>query len=278
MVARNPDAESSLPFLLAIPVGDDPLVLKAREPWPRTAKVYCHRADGEWPADPDIVDDVGVKLCRRRGVAIDLVLERGRENRSQFVFTRMKNGREAIFWQTARTARASRPGVRVPGRRASWLADFVIVVDTRERYPYRFAKQQVETERRSLPVGDYGVLVDGEPVGIVERKSLADLARAVTDGGLAFRMAELSAIDHGAVVVEDRYSAVFKHEHVSGGYLADLLARIQVRYPTVPIVFCESRPLAEEWTFRFLGAALAQSVDDPDDPTAPRIWKETIDE
>jgi len=25
----------------------------------------------------------------------------------------------------------------------------------------------------------------------------------------------------------------------------------------VPIVFCETRPLAEEWTYRFLGAALA---------------------
>ena len=33
-------------------------------------------------------------------------------------------------------------------------------------------------------------------------------------------------------------------------------ATLAVRYPTVPIVFCETRPLAEEWT-TFLGAALA---------------------
>jgi hypothetical protein len=25
----------------------------------------------------------------------------------------------------------------------------------------------------------------------------------------------------------------------------------------VPIVFCETRPLAQEWTYRFLGAAAA---------------------
>jgi len=35
--------------------------------------------------------------------------------------------------------------------------------------------------------------------------------------------------------------------------------RVQVRYPNVPIVFCDTRPLAEEWTFRFLGAALANA-------------------
>ena len=44
------------------------------------------------------------------------------------------------------------------------------------------------------------------------------------------------------------------------GYAADLLARMQVRWPTVPIVFCETRPLAEEWTFRFLGAVLAEAA------------------
>jgi hypothetical protein len=58
-------------------------------------------------------------------------------------------------------------------------------------------------------------------------------------------------------VVEDRYADVFKLEDVAPGFIAELLATVQVRYPTVPIVFCETRPLAEEWTFRFLGAALA---------------------
>jgi hypothetical protein len=36
-----------------------------------------------------------------------------------------------------------------------------------------------------------------------------------------------------------------------------MFAALTVRYPTVPITFCETRPLAEEWTYRFLGAALA---------------------
>jgi len=37
--------------------------------------------------------------------------------------------------------------------------------------------------------------------------------------------------------------------------IADGLAELQVRWPNVPIVFCETRPLAEEWTYRYLAAA-----------------------
>lgn len=44
--------------------------------------------------------------------------------------------------------------------------------------------------------------------------------------------------------------------------VAEMLAAAQVRYPNVPIVFCETRPLAQEWTYRFLGAALAQADED----------------
>jgi hypothetical protein len=43
--------------------------------------------------------------------------------------------------------------------------------------------------------------------------------------------------------------------------VADDLAEAQVRFPTVPIVFCETRKLAQEWTYRFLGAALAHHHD-----------------
>ena len=52
MVARNPDPDSRLPYLIRLPLADGPLVLKAGAPWPRTAKVYCHRADG-WPEVAD---------------------------------------------------------------------------------------------------------------------------------------------------------------------------------------------------------------------------------
>jgi ERCC4 domain len=265
VVARNPEPRSTLPYLLSVPLPGGPLLLKAREPWPRTAKVYCHRAaPADWPADVEVVEEVPVRSCVRRGVAIDLVLDRPRENRSQLVFARLpgQGGREAIFWQTARTTAKARPGVRVPRRRAAGHTVLEILVDTRERYPWRFTPQQVHTQRRALPAGDYAVEVDGEVVAAVERKTLADLAGTLVDGSLTYTMAELTSLPRAAVVVEDRYSGLFKLEHANGGWVAELLAALQVRYPAVPIVFAETRPLAQEWAFRFLGAARANAQAD----------------
>jgi hypothetical protein len=269
-VARNPDPSSQLPFLVRLPLPDGDLVLKAREPWPRTGAVYCHPADGEWPEPPErvqIVEQVPVRSCRRRGAAIDLVLDRPREHRSQLVFTRTR-GRQVIFWQSPRTARAARPGVRVPGRRASRLAELTILVDSRERYPWRFGRHpEVTVVRRALPAGDYAVEVPGggELAAVVERKTLADLASSVVDGSLGYLLAELAALPRAAVAVEDRYASVFRLEHVQPGFVADLLGALAVRYPTVPVVFCDTRPLAQEWAYRFLGAALAQH-EDPNNP------------
>ena len=108
-----------------------------------------------------------------------------------------------------------------------------------------------------MPAGDYAVTDDdGEIVAAVERKSLADLVSTVTNGKLRFAMAALAALPLAAVVVEDRYSAIFKLTRVRPRIVADGIAELQVRYPTVPIVFCETRQLAQEWTYRFLGAAL----------------------
>lgn len=44
------------------------------------------------------------------------------------------------------------------------------------------------------------------------------------------------------------------------GGIADGLARLRVRYPEIQIVFADSRKFAEEWTYRFLAAALADSM------------------
>ncbi len=257
-VATNPEPDSSLPFLIRLPLPQGDLILKARDSWPRTAKVYCHRAE-RWPEDPQIVERIPIRSCQRRGVAIDLVLDRPRENRSQLVFTRIQGGREGIFWQSPRTTRQARPGIRVPRRRAAELSHLTILVDSRERYPYKFAQQQATTRRQKLPAGDYGIAHDDKIVAVVERKSLHDLVRRLIDGQLTYALADMAAIPRAAVVIEDRYSNLFKLEHTKPGFVTEMLAALIVRYPTVPIHFGETRPLAEEWTYRFLGAALAHA-------------------
>jgi len=268
VLARNPDPESSLPYLLRLPI-EGGIILKAKADWPRASRVYCHPLE-VWPDDAEVIEEVAVKLCHRRGSAIDLVLDRRINNRSQFVFTKLR-GRPAIFWQTARAAKGARPGVRIPKRRASGLKVLDVVIDTRERYPYRFANHEVTKSRAALPAGDYAVMVGDVVVASVERKTADDFRSSLVDGSLTFLVAELSALPAAAVVVEERYSSMLRSDHVTPGWIAELIARVQVRYPTVPIVFCDARKFAEEWTYRFLGAAFAElgvpirdAVEDPD--------------
>jgi hypothetical protein len=261
VVARNPDQESSLPFLIRLPIGPGGVVLKAADSWPRTAKVFCH-PETSWPAEADVVDRVPVRSCVRRGASIDLVLDRGRENRSQIVFTRIRGGQEAIFWQTARTSRQARPNVGLPRSRSA-AGRLTIFVDSLERYPWKFSHQQATTVRRTLAAGDYAVEVDGRVVASVERKSLADLVATLTTGRLRYVLAELASLPRAAVVVEDRYSAVFRLDRVRPGVVADGLAEAQVRFSSVPIVFCETRALAQEWSYRFLGAASLELASQP---------------
>ena len=170
-------------------------------------------------------------------------------------------GREAVFWQTQKTARAANPGGRIPRRRA--LDEPVtITVDTRERYPYRFAQQGADSVRATVAAGYYAIHApDGRLLAAVERKSLDDLASTLSDGSLAFQLQRLAELPLAAIVVEARYSALFKLEHVDGTWLADQLTRLQVRYPGIPIVFADTRRHAEDWTHRFLTTALTDAAE-----------------
>jgi ERCC4 domain len=257
LIARNPDPDSRLPFLLRLPLGGG-LMFRTSGTWPRTNALYCYPVPvEEWPDEPDVIERVAVRSCVRRGAAIDLVLARSRENRSQLVFTTAR-GRDAVFWQSPRTRKQARPGVGTPTARAAGLAELEIVVDSHEQYPYRFTKQgAVRVVRRALPAGDYGLTVAGRLVAAVERKSLPDLVTSLTTGKLKYALGELAALPRAAVVVEDRYSRLFTLDHVRPAVVADGPAELQVGWPTVAIVFCETRPLAEQWTYRYLAAAKA---------------------
>jgi ERCC4 domain len=254
LVAVNPDPDSTLGYLLRLPLGGG-MVFRTSGTWPRAKALYCHPVSSdEWPTSPDIVESAPIRSCVRRGAAIDLILDRGRENRSQLVFTTAR-GRDAVFWQSPRTRKQARPNVTTPTARAAGIVSLEILVDTRERYAYRFASQQASTVKRALPCGDYGITIDGALIAAVERKSLADLVSSLTNGKLRYAVGDLAALPRAAVVVEDRYSQIFKLDRVRPAVVADGLAELQVRWPSVPVTFAETRQLAEEWTYRYLAAA-----------------------
>jgi hypothetical protein len=150
-----------------------------------------------------------------------------------------------------------------------------IAVDTRERYPYRFVQQGAETVRATVSAGDYAIhSPERRQLAAVERKSLDNLASTLSDGTLAFQLQRLAELPLAAVVVEARYAALFKLAHVNGDWLADQLARLEVRYPEVTIVFADSRRYAEDWTYRFLATALADTTDPTRTPNTLHVdWR-----
>jgi hypothetical protein len=256
VIARNPVEGSRLPYLLRLPLPDGPLALATRDTWPATRDLYCHELD-DWPLGAETLEEVPVVHCRRRGASVELVLARRTRRRSLFVFTR-KRGRPLIFWRSDATARTARPGVRVPAARGL-EQPLRLVVDDRERYPWRFAGKPVEVERRRLPAGDYAVLEDDRLIAAVERKRPAELASQAIAGRLNLLMAELAALPRAAVVVEGRLSDVIKAadaQEVRAGWVPSVLASLQADHPNVPLLFAETPKLAGDLAYRWLAACL----------------------
>ncbi len=171
----------------------------------------------------------------------------------------MARGRPAIWWQTQKTAQAANPGARIPRGRST--GSLTIAVDTREKYGWKFADRAMAIERRALPAGDYAAIVGQAVVAAVERKTLENLATSLSDGSLAFQLQRLAELSKAAIVVEGDYPDLFRTQPGRGSWLADMLARLAVRYPEVPVVFAGSRKFAEEWAYRFLSAAVADHTE-----------------
>ena len=55
-VARNPDHDSRLPYLVYLPI-DGGVVLKARDSWPRAARVYCAQVATPWDESGELVGE-----------------------------------------------------------------------------------------------------------------------------------------------------------------------------------------------------------------------------
>ena len=127
----------------------------------------------------------------------------------------------------------------MPTARASGLQELEITVDSHERYAYGFSDQQATLRRQALMAGDYGVIRGGTLLATVERKSLADLVGSLTTGKLKYQLTELAPVPRAAVVARTA------------------TPRCSGSSTSVPIVFCETRKLAQEWTYRFLAAATA---------------------
>jgi hypothetical protein len=79
-------------------------------------------------------------------------------------------------------------------------------------------------------------------------------------GILSFQLPRLAEAGRAAaIVVEGDDPDLFRTQPRRGSWLADMLGRLAVRYPEIPVVFAGSRRFAEEWTYRFFGAVVADA-------------------
>jgi ERCC4-type nuclease len=137
-----------------------------------------------------------------------------------------------------------------------------IIIDTREQAFFDFSGFQAETERATLPAGDYSLPGFEDRVAI-ERKELNDLIACLMNGNRERFERELGKLRYyelAAVVVEASLEDVSK-----GRYRSDMSAHsalqsifaFQVRY-RVPFIFAGSRTAAQYVTFSLLEKYLGE--------------------
>jgi hypothetical protein len=230
--------------------------------WPGPGQqVFCLRERELDPAEPlDEIERVPVAHLARVGRKLTVALDRPNRKRCEFLVVRKEKvdgsgAYEQVFFRTESGIRAHRSRTRVELRAPD--AALHVVIDSGERYPWRFPGATVE--RRKLAVGDYALLDAGRVAAVVERKSfdniLGDLGAIQA---LHQTLADLASHEAAALVIEAQYADFLDPRRVAGrwppAYLARALAEVTALHPTLPVVFAGNRKLANLWTERFFPA------------------------
>ena len=240
------------------------LVLRTQDRWPAAGKnIFCLRE--KEPPDPDEVleeiERVPVVAFHDRGRRTSVVLDRKRYKRCDFLFLSKTYKRspdrsyEQIYWLTQRSIQQRRPAYKRTLSGSS--TSLTVRIDSKERYPWRFPGAQ-HIERHPLPIGDYA-LMDGENIlAVVERKTFDNL---LGDFGmmpvLHQRLAELATYPNHALAIEAPYSDFLnpkKVHHYSPSFCAKVIGELYALHPSLRVVFCANRKLANEWTRQYFAA------------------------
>jgi len=231
-----------------------------KDAWPAEGKnTFCLRPERHTEPWSCVAskERVPIKTLKRRGNLLTVVLERSVRKRCEFVFTekayKNKPGKyEQIFWRTQHHFRQRPASIRASTQGAG---DAEILVDTQERYPFKFPRSR----RERLPVGDYAVAGShGELLGVVERKRFDDFLGGLSSINiLHMTLSELATYPAAAMTVEAPYH-YFLNPDKLGPYSLKasraeyLIMELFTTHPGVHLVFLENRKVAERWCAAFL--------------------------
>ncbi len=248
------------PYRIAIEQGGRVLfAIRAKESWPGAgSQVFCLRERELDPAEAlETIEQIPVSHLARLGRKLSVTLDRPQRKRCEFLILEKprKDGGsyEQVFFRTEAAVRAHRSSKYAE---LATRADFRVVVDSAERYPWTFAGADVT--RRRLPVGDYALIHDERPVAIAERKTLDNLLGDLAElKGLHQQLAELAAWPHAALVIEAQYADFGKPDKIGrwpSAHLLRVLGELPALFPNVQCVFAGNRKLANIWAQRWFAA------------------------
>ncbi|ABK18102.1 ERCC4 domain-containing protein [Syntrophobacter fumaroxidans] len=130
-----------------------------------------------------------------------------------------------------------------------------LIIDTREQTPYGFEGYDVQTERGTLPTGDYSLAGFEDRVAI-ERKSLDDLIGCLSHDRERFEkeLCRAKALDFFSVVIEAPLSNILAsrfRSRMTVNAAVETIAAFSTRYRT-PFLFCGNRAGGERMTYSLL--------------------------
>jgi len=235
--------------------------LKTQEKWPGPGKnIFC-KFEG-YCEEEELPTEKPIEKClilskRQYGRKLTIILDRKKRKRCWFIFLKKEYKRRPgefyyqTFWITQSSAIGERRGAYIP--RGGKNEVFEVIIDTAERYPYKFEKAIIRKE--NLPVGDYALVVNGEIVAVVERKTLDNFIHSIaTYDALKMSLSEMLLYRYKAVVFEAPYRDFInprKNPYYSPSYVADIIADLMVSFPEIQFVFHQGRKMANEWVYRW---------------------------
>lgn len=237
------------------------LILRVQARWPGPGKkIFCisegyiHQKEIE---DTEPVEECNIILFKRFGRKLNLILDRKTKRRCWFIFlkkeykTRPGDYYEQIFWITQSAMKMRGAGAYIP--QGGKKEQMEIIIDKRERYPYKFANAL--TKREKLPVGDYALIKDKKIIAVAEKKTMDNFLHEIR-GYDIFKssLEELKQYKYKAVIFDSPYSDFInpkKNPFYRPSYIADILADLSINFPDLQFTFFENRKLANEWLYRW---------------------------
>lgn len=237
------------------------LILRVQARWPGPGKkIFCisegyiHQKEIE---DTEPVEECNIILFKRFGRKLNLILDRKTKRRCWFIFlkkeykTRPGDYYEQIFWITQSAMKMRGAGAYIP--QGGKKEQMEIIIDKRERYPYKFANAL--TKRENLPVGDYALIKDKKIIAVAEKKTMDNFLHEIR-GYDIFKssLEELKQYKYKAVIFDSPYSDFInpkKNPFYRPSYIADILADLSINFPDLQFTFFENRKLANEWLYRW---------------------------